>query len=210
MSTVELDTARAKAAHVWERDPLDWYVEPESATDALLRVERFAGRCWDPACGGGNIVHALHRAGLSAAGTDIKRRVPADTRWFMGERDFLLGRPLPVWMNIICNPPFFRAKGTEAFIRRAHELAAESPYPGKLAVFTSIKFLAGDGRANGLFVDHKPARVWIITPRPSCPPGAVLAACGKAEGGTEDWCWLIWDLKRPAASTSIDWLRRAP
>ena len=42
-------TKKAKMAHVWERDPLDWYQEPTSATEALLTVESFVGGVWDPA-----------------------------------------------------------------------------------------------------------------------------------------------------------------
>ena len=45
----------AKLSHVWERDPLDFYVEPEAATQALLNVERFVGYVWDPCCGGANM-----------------------------------------------------------------------------------------------------------------------------------------------------------
>lgn len=30
--------AREKKSKLWERDPLDWYVEPPEATEALLRV----------------------------------------------------------------------------------------------------------------------------------------------------------------------------
>lgn len=48
-----------RRAHVWARDDLDWYVEPEGATTALARVERFNGSILDPCCGGGNVVRAL-------------------------------------------------------------------------------------------------------------------------------------------------------
>ncbi|MGA0564155.1 hypothetical protein ACO2RV_17050 [Ancylobacter sp. VNQ12] len=200
--------AKQKDARVWEQDPIGWYVEPERCTDQLAAVEAFAGRTWDPCCGGGNIVRALRRAGVSCHGTDIVRRVPDGTNWFLGERDFLTGRPLPVWSNLVFNPPFFRAKGTEAFIRRGLELAAGNPSAGKMAVFVDLKFLAGDGRANGLFAEHPPHRVWIITPRPSCPPGTFLAAGGEAEGGTADWCWLVWNLREPRRATEFGWLRR--
>ncbi|GLK69204.1 hypothetical protein [Hansschlegelia plantiphila] len=193
-------SAVAKAAHVWERDGLDWYVEERRCTSGLLTVERFVGAVWDPSCGGGNIVEEMLAAGVDAVGTDIKQRV--QRWWFRGERDFLAFEGQPLAQNIVMNPPFFRAKGAEAFIRKALSLAT-----GKVVAFVDIKFLAGGARAQGLYADLPPTRVWVISPRPSCPPGEYLANGGKAEGGTADWCWLVWDLTAPRAETQIRWLR---
>lgn len=195
--------AKQKNAQVWERDPLDWYVEPARVTTALARVEKLGGRIWDPCCGGGNIVTALREVGHSAYGTDVVRRVD-DARWFLGERDYLADAPkLPMWNCIVMNPPFFGAKGAEAFIRRAHEL--RHPTAWLIAAFVDVRFLAGAGRAKGLFTDLPPSRIWMITPRVSCPPGSYLAAGGKAEGGTANWCWIVWDLEHPG-DTRFGWL----
>ncbi|MBI1234742.1 MAG: hypothetical protein GC208_09600 [Alphaproteobacteria bacterium] len=206
MSGAPAGTLSAKQAHVWERDELDWYVEPKAATKALLTVERFVGPVLDPSCGQGNIVETLRAHGYMAAGTDIKRRT--DAAWFLGEIDFLARVPgeieCPDFPNFVMNPPFFKAKGAEAFIRRALEFAS-----GKVCAFVDIKFLAGAKRAEGLFNEFPPARIWIITPRVSCPPGHVLVDGGKASGGTADWCWLVWDQTAPANGTSLDWLRKA-
>lgn len=189
-------TAAKKNAHVWERDEFDWYVEPVRATEQLLDVEEFHGPVWDPACGGGNTLRALTSRGIRCTGSDIVDRGVG------GVCDFL--DPVYTFVDvpeIICNPPFYRAKGAEAFIRRALEVALV-----KVAMFVDVKFLAGSSRAQGLFADHPPSRVWIITPRPSCPPGELLKAGGKAEGGTADWCWLVWDIGRPAPGTRLGWL----
>lgn len=192
---------KEKKSHVWEVDGLNWYVEPRVATESLLKVERFVGAIHDPSCGQGNIVRELLVAGYQATGTDVVRRAEGNDPWFMGTVDFLdcayHGPP-----NIVMNPPFFKAKGAEAFIRKALAVAT-----GKVAVFVDIKFLAGSARANGLFREFPPSRVWIITPRVSCPPGEVLVAGGKAEGGTADWCWLVFDKTAPSIGTSIGWLR---
>src|SRR5690606_29495468 len=130
------------------------------ATEALLTVERFIGPVWDPCCGQGNIVKTFLAHG-SAAGTDIVRRVPDSTPWFAGEFDFMAAKPsrpdsgpylpFPEWhaTNIVMNPPFFRAKGAEAFIRKAIEIA-----PAKVAAFLDVRFLAGHERATGLFAEH--------------------------------------------------------
>jgi hypothetical protein len=192
--------ARDLKAKIWERDPLDWYVEPESVSDALFRAERFSGNIWDPACGAGNVIWAAIRAGYGALGTDIKRRSSA--LWFHSERDFLAADQA-LAQNIVCNPPFFRATGAEAFIRKALCLAR-----GKVAMFLDIRFLAGADRASGLYAEHPPHRVWVVTPRVSCPPGEYLAAGNKAANGSADWCWLVWDLLAPApAHPELRWLK---
>lgn len=198
-----------KRAHVWERDPLDHYIEPRRATEQLLRVETFDGPVLDPCCGIGNIVVTLLAAGLDACGTDIVCRVGEEEfpetwpGWFAGSGDFLKTTNIDPYLNIVMNPPFFRAKGAEAFIRKALSLGLE-----KLAVFVDIRFLAGARRAEGLFRDHPPSRVWIITPRVSCPPGAYLASGGTAGNGSSDWCWLVWDRSAEPRS-SIGWLTLA-
>lgn len=197
--------AKPKAAHVWDRDPLDWFVEPMECTRLLASVERFVGPVLDPACGQGNIVLALRESGVDASGSDIVCRVPDRPIWFWREIDFLNdGGMLRGIANVVTNPPFFRAKGTEAFIRRALALAS-----GKVAVFVDLKFLASQRRADGLWREHPPARIWQLADRPSCPPGAYLAAGNEAGGGTADWCWLVWDLTAPSGDTRFGWLRRS-
>lgn len=195
--------AREKDAHVWNRDKLDWYVEEPRATTALLAAEEFHGSVLDPACGGGNIVRGCLAAGLAATGSDIMQRVPIDTPWFRGVSDFRFATLDPV-DNIICNPPFFRAKGTEAFIRKALTVARR-----KVAMFVSLPFLAGSQRARGLFYEHRPLRAWMVTPRVSCPPGEYIEAGGKIGGGTEDWVWLIWRPNAPQPiATQFLWLEQ--
>ena len=194
-----------KRAHVFARDELDWYVESESCTLALLRAEKFYGTIYDPACGQGNVVEACRSKGLFAFGSDVVRRAEGRDPWFTGVCDFLADDLAVVCDSIIMNPPFFKAKGTEAFIRRALTIARH-----KVAVFTDVKFLAGGKRAVGLYAEHPPSRVWILSPRPSCPPGEWLKAGNKAGGGTADWCWMVWDLTAPASETQIRWLRIFP
>lgn len=192
---------KKKQAHVWERGEHDWYVEPSRASDALFRVEKFEGAVWDPACGKGNIVLSARAAGLLATGSDVIDRSPVRPPWFFGEIDFLTDDGPTLAPNIVTNPPFYRAKGAEAFIRKALSLAT-----GKVCAFVDIRFVAGDARATGLFKDHPPTRIWVIHPRVSCPPGEYLEAGGKAEGGSADWCWLVFDQQDPIGRTELKWL----
>jgi hypothetical protein len=188
-------------AKVWARANLEWYVEEPRASDALFAVERFVGHIWDPACGQGNVLEAAIRVGYSVVGTDLKKR--RDRFWFLCEANFLDWAEQPLGQNIVVNPPFYRGKGTEAFIRKALTVAI-----GKVAVFADINFLASAGRANGLYAEHPPHRVWVVTPRVSCPPGEYLAAGNKPGGGTADWCWMVWDMTAPPATFSeVRWLK---
>lgn len=189
---------KAKNAKVWERDPLDFYVEESFASRALFRAEAFDGEVWDPACGQGNIVREALGAGLTVHGTDIKRRTRES--WFCGEYDFLETKWL-LASNIVTNPPFFRARGTEDFIRHALSLK-----PRKLAVFASLPFLASQRRSGGLFQELPPTRVLILGRRPSCPSGAWLAEGNEPGGGAEDWMWVVYHPNTPSVPTQIRWL----
>lgn len=193
-----------KQAHLWARDEYDFYQEPPRASAALFRVETFDGAIWDPACGKGNIVYSAIAAGVEAIGTDIVDRHPIEPPWFHGEHDFLLGDREPLAPNIVTNPPFYQAKGAEAFIRKALSLAT-----GKVAAFVDVRFVAGDKRAAGLFTQFPPETVYIIHPRVSCPPGAYLEAGGKAGNGSSDWCWIVWPIEEfrdGRLGTELKWL----
>ncbi len=51
------------------------------------------------------------------------------------------------------------------------------------------------------------ARVWLMTPRPSMPPGHVITRGEKPGGGKVDFCWLVWTRGRTAPA-EMRWLRR--
>lgn len=197
-------TRKPKAAHVWERDPHDWYVEPEGATRQLLEREAFPGWTHDPCCGQGNIVRTLLDAGLTATGSDLVQRVAAP--WHMGVADFLDGALGAFGAdNVVSNPPFYRAVGAERAIVRALECV-----DGKVAMFHTSTFLSGEKRTARLWTTFPPSRVWMITPRVSCPPGSYLAAGGVAGNGAMDWCWSVWDARpdrlTPGGMPRLGWL----
>jgi hypothetical protein len=196
-------------------DPDGWYVEPVAATEFLLRHESFDGMTvWDPACGQGNIVLTMRRAQLQAYGSDIKDRSgerSGRNRWFVGVHDFLAETIGPSGIvpsvmagaaAIVCNPPYGRAKLAEAFIRKALSLDLR-----KVCFFVNAKFMFSTGRSQGLFGELPPTRVYPVWPRPSCPPGALLASGEiKAEGGVENYVWMVWDRDPPNDSP----IKRAP
>lgn len=148
----------------------------------LFRAVDIDGPTWNPCCGGGSIVSALHaehatgKYGLGIRASDIvDRGCPGAERGI----DFLASTD---WAyNIVFNPPYKRA---EEFILHAIGLAE-----GLVCALVNIKFLASQGRRERLFLPHPPAAVLILSRRPSMPPGG---AGLEAKGGTADYCWIVW------------------
>ncbi len=196
---------RARESHIWERDPHDFYVEEEWCSQRLFEVEPFQGVIWDPACGMGRIVERAELAGLTAFGTDLVDR-GGDARCHAlqhdGTRtyDFLAPRPDHDCIradNIVTNPPFDLAK---EFALRALELARH-----KVAIiFPTARLNAAR------WLEQTPLeRIWLLTPRPSMPPGEVILRGEKPGGGKMDYCWLVFDHAH-IGSPGLHWLHRAP
>ena len=97
--------------------------------------------------------------------------------------------------NIVCNPPFDLC---DQFVRRALHLAG-----GKVAMI----WLARRLNAARWLANTPLARAYLLTPRPSMPPGHVIAAGEKPGGGTQDFCWLIFSHKHKGPPT-LHWLCR--
>lgn len=157
----------------------DWYSDPPEATEALLRVERFAGISWDPACGLGTIPKVLAGSGLVCFRSDI---VDRGCGAVIG--DFLKAEARVV-DNIISNPPFNLA---QAFAERALSIARH-----KVAFLLPLTFLEGMKRAQWLSASPL-ARVHVFSWRISMPPGELLAA-GKVKpvGGKKAFAWFVWE-----------------
>ena len=191
---------RAKNAHIWQRDPLDFYVETEEAVASLFDAVRFVGDIWDPACGTGTIPKIAAARGFYVYASDIAGRRDNAPDWPcpVATSDFLTESYIPhgARASIVCNPPFSRA---EAFIHRALALADHH-----VAMLLPIKFLASQRRRK-LFAETPVSQVLILSKRPSMPPGAVLAAGGKRGGGKEDFCWIVW-LRGHGGPPQIGWL----
>lgn len=179
----------------YSRNGLDFFIEPDWSVDLLLDAEPFYGRCYDPACGSGNIVRRCLARGLDAYGSDI-----ADRGFGTGGCDFLsapLTEELPA--NIIFNPPYVLA---QQFIEHALKLATH-----KVAALVQSKFPYSQ-RRHALFSQHPPARIYFLSTRPSMPPGeGLLDGTIKAKGGKLDYCWLVWARDHRGATTA-HWLKR--
>ncbi len=186
-----------------ERHPWDWYVEQQWVTERLLDsapIDRDV-LALDPCCGGGNIVRALRSRDMDAFGTDLFDR---GAPHFVGEHDFLgdqrglfeAGGPLSIFFN----PPFSYQDGrltralAERMCRRALEIATH-----QVGALLPLKWLASEGRYR-LFTEHTPAGVYVLTERPSMPPGDKIEDLGRNAyaRGKIDYMWVLWDKRRPA------------
>jgi hypothetical protein len=186
------DVAAPVKAHAWEREKHEHYVEPHWCSERLFAVEKFEGPIWDPCCGFGRIPEAARRAGHQAVGTDI-----VDRGWhdFGGRLDFI-GAVNYYAPNIVANPPF---NIVGRFARQALDM------PGVVKV--AMIFPTARLNAAHWIHDTPLARVWLMTPRPSMPPGHTIAAGEKPGGGKMDFCWLVWTKGR-IGPADLRWLRR--
>lgn len=178
-------------AHVWDREIDEHYVEPEWCSRRLFEEEKFDGAIYDPCCGFGTIVVGALKQGLSAAGSDLVDRGWDSTRT---PHDFLAPSDWR-YRNIVCNPPFnIAAQFAEVALARA-DLKVAMIFP--TARLNAAHWLQGT-----------PLKlVWLMTPRPSMPPGRTITAGEKPGGGKMDFCWLVWE-HGFSGDAAIRWLRR--
>lgn len=188
-----VEPAQVKA-HKFERQAQEHYVEPFWCSERLFAVEQFEGAVWDPCCGFGRIPLSAVKAGHTAVGTDIRDRGYVD---FAGKLDFLDGGNAYA-PNIVCNPPFNIAG---RFAKHAVTMAGVQ----KVAmIFPTARLNAAH------WLKETPlARIWLMTPRPSMPPGHTIAAGEKPGGGKVDFCWLVWTRGR-IGPADVHWLHRDP
>jgi hypothetical protein len=180
----------------WPRHPDDWYVEPHWVNERLFAVEQFEGRVWDPAAGLGRILQAAQAVGLPTVGTDIVARA-ADLYQTVNFLD-VPAEPDTTEPNIVCNPPF---KLAERFVEHALQLVER-----KVAMLLPAVWVQGQTRSRWL--KKSPLRrVWFLAPRPSMPPGPVIATGEKPGSGIQDFAWFVW-LKGYDGHPEIRWLDR--
>lgn len=190
-------SAHKNKSSLYERDPLDFYVEPAFCTELLIDNLPGWENVWDPACGSGTIVKTMQANGIDAFGTDIIRRRYEQA----AVMDFLAlwthGFP---FTDIVTNPPYGKA---EDFIRWA--LRKGPSQARRLAVLVRLDFLASQ-RRHALFTEHEPQYVMVLSRRPSMPPGDRPDL--EAKGGQHDFMWLVFDRRRGHyARCEVRWLK---
>jgi hypothetical protein len=187
---------RERKSHIWEREANEHYVEPAWCSARLFEEEDFGVYIHDPACGFGTIVCEAVKAGMTATGSDIV------DRGFDGaekQQDFLTADIRRT--NIVTNPPFNLAP--------QFALRALGYTQCKVAIiFPTACLNAANGVKGKYWIAGTPLRrVWLMTPRPSMPPGEYIAAGQKPGGGRVDFCWLVWEHGYRGAP-ELRWLHR--
>ena len=197
----------------YPKSPYDWYVEQQWVTEALIKVQdSHWATVWDPACGQGSVLKAVDAFGVPTWSTDIQFRGHAASGIFyeidfVGDLDFVRSAAPVGRYTIVSNTPYSYVKGIlEAFVRRAMELDAET-----VAFLMPIGRQAGENR-HALWSEFPPTQIWIMSERPSMPPGAQIAALGdKAyKRGRLDFMWVVWDRRNPAKPGETKWGTIAP
>jgi hypothetical protein len=138
----------------------------------------------------GSIPRAAQAAGLSSFASDI-----ADHGYGV-RQDFLKATaPTTDTFHVVTNPPFMLA---HEFVEQALKLGA-----AKVAIIFPVARL----NAARWLTTLPLARVWLLTPRPSMPPGRLIAKGAKFSRGKTDFCWSVFDRTHTGPCT-LEWLHR--
>ncbi|MFG1348439.1 hypothetical protein [Xanthobacter autotrophicus] len=165
----------------------DFFPTPAWATYALIDNEQFDGEVWECACGDGAMSKVLEKAARSVASSDLYNRGFGDVGI-----DFLTTNRRSD--NIVTNPPYNAAEG---FVHNGTRLAKR-----KFALLLRLAFLEGANRANTIFTETPPSRVWVFSERITFyPAGAVQQG-----SGTTAYAWFVWDRDAPK-TTELKWLK---
>lgn len=165
----------------------DFFPTPAWATHALIDNESFSGEIWESACGNGAMSRVLEQASRSVISSDLYDRGYGDSGI-----DFLQANRRAD--NIVTNPPYNAAEG---FVRSGVSQAKR-----KFALLLRLAFLEGANRANTIFSQCPPSRVWVFSERITFyPAGAVQQG-----SGTTAYAWFVWDKEAPSG-TELKWFK---
>jgi hypothetical protein len=182
---------RPKATHIFAKAEGLHYVEPEWCSRRLFEVERFPGPVWDPFCGWGRVVEAAQDAGYVTRATDIANRGYARLDTIA---DFLTIQHLDPATCIVANPPF-----SDRILQHVISL---NPVKAAL-IWPLARVVAAHEWLNAAPL----ARVLMMKPRASMPPGSYIAAGWKPQGARVEHCWLIFERGR-RGPPQLKWLHR--
>lgn len=171
-----------------ERQAEDYYATPSLATKWLCKLEDFADRILEPACGEGHISEVLKSYGYDVVSRDIVDRGYGEIA------DFLSAANKKWDGDIVTNPPFRYA---DKFVEQALRIIPEGH---KVAFFLKLGFLEGKARRK-LFSAYPPARVWVSSSRLRC------AKDGDFEhqtGNAIAFAWFVW-VKGYNGDTILKW-----
>lgn len=187
-----LATGNHRAPHA-ERG-LDLYETPTVAVEALIRVEKLPPYIWEPACGSGQIVKPLRKAGHTVLATDLLDYGCPDSK---AREDFLLNHgQFPYIDAIVTNPPFMLA---ERFVEKALSLGIPT-----VIMLLRLAFLESERRRhildNGML-----ARVHVFRKR--LPMMHRAGWEGRKANSGMAFGWFVWEREHrgPTELHRISW-----
>lgn len=200
------------AAHQYERDRDNFYTEPAWCSGRLFDVEAFEGEIVEPCAGTGNIMRSAQGAGLKVRAYDFRDR---GIEGVTPGCNFFEQWPNGHWPadNIVSNPPYglipsIKQRAAVGFDRIEDYFLHLSlkRTTRKVALFLPASWLHSDKR--GRWLETLPmSKIYMVGPRPSCPPGRLVMAGMKAGGGKQDFSWFVFDHDHKGPITA-HWLRR--
>jgi hypothetical protein len=187
---------RLRHSHIFDRASNNYYREPAWVSRRLFERETFPGVICDGCCGSGTIPEAARAAGLPTFASDL-----VDRGYGIVPLDFLT-EPVPITLpfSFVSNPPH-EGESERQFVERAFELGA-----AKVAVLLQTTKLHAAWR---WVIPLRLTRVYLLTPRPSIPPGEMIERGEKAKGGIRDYSWAVFDRAHRKGSLPVfSWLHR--
>jgi hypothetical protein len=167
------------------RPDFDFYPTPTTAVEALLNVEKFSRRIWEPACGDGAISEVLKKHGHEVLSTDLIDRGYGET-----PHDFLTSSYK--CENIITNPPFVLA---DKFIELSLQRTTD-----KVCMLCKLQFLEGAKRK--IMFESTPLKsVWVFSKRLSMYRNGEKMK----NSGMIAFAWYIWERGYEGKAT-VGWL----
>ena len=182
---------RLKHTHIFAKAADLHYVEPAWCSLRLFAVEQFPGPVGDYFCGTGQVADAARAAGYQVRATDI---TDYGYELFDGVEDFLAVDRIDPIVSIVGNPPF-----DDQILQHAISLN-----PVKMALIWPLARLVA---AHAWLSTAPLARVLMLTPRPSMPPGTYIAAGKKPQGARVEHAWLIFE-RGYRGQPRLGWLHR--
>ena len=157
----------------------DFYATPISATEALMKVENFNGKIWEPACGDGKMSKVLEKYNKTIS-SDLYDRGYGATGV-----DFLIA-PNVKYDNLVTNPPF------NLFQEFAEKAIREVKY--KVALFGKLQALEGQKRAT--FLENSPLKYVYVFKKRINPlrNGLPTDENGKKWASTMAFAWFVWEI----------------
>jgi hypothetical protein len=178
----------------------DFYQTPKEAIVALLCVERFSRRVWEPSCGHGAISKVMEEAGYDLLLSDLIDRGCATQQGEVQQQiDFLLSASSFASDNgfedcdIVSNPPFGLVNDYIHHALTAHR-------PRKMAMLLNLNMMCGaDNEKRNFWLETwPPARVWVFSRR--LPMMHRDGWDGPLAGSSMNAAWFVWERSEDACA----------